>query len=39
MGCSAPLSKIVNDKPSAIPLTAPDFSGALPISPRIIKGQ
>jgi zinc protease len=39
MGCSAPLSKILNDKPSAIPLTAPDFSGALPISPRIIKGE
>jgi zinc protease len=38
MGCSAPLSKTLTDKAPAVHTTS-DFSGALPISPRIIKGQ
>ena len=38
-GCSAPFGKTLTHNPSAIPRTAKDFSGALPISPRILKGQ
>jgi zinc protease len=39
LGCKAPLGDIKADNPQAIKYVAQDFSGLLPISPRIIKGQ
>ncbi len=39
IGCSVPLGNSITDKPSIIRHAAHDFSGALPISPRILKGQ
>ncbi|WP_232787572.1 pitrilysin family protein [Paraglaciecola sp. MB-3u-78] len=39
MGCSTPLSKTLTDKGPANVHTTSDFSGPLPISSRVIKGQ
>lgn len=37
--CSTPLGNGTADKPTSIHDATPDFMGALPISPRMIKGQ
>ena len=39
IGCSAHLANNAADKSAVIRDTTPEFSGPLPISPRIIKGQ
>lgn len=39
IGCNAPLNKTLTNSTSSTFHTASDFSGALPISPRTIKGQ